>query len=124
MTGHDAAVEAAVAGELSLLDPQVRRSPERVGELLHPEFLEFGASGRIWDRASVIAALAAEHASGGAATTVSRMNAVRLAPDVVHLTFDTDQGGRRARRSSLWRLTGQGWRLYFHQGTLFHADTA
>ncbi|MFD7702691.1 hypothetical protein [Streptomyces caelestis] len=52
------------------------------------------------------------------------MNAVRLAPGVVHLTFDTDQDGRRARRSSLWRLTGEGRRLYFHQGTPLHADPA
>ncbi|MFD7702692.1 DUF4440 domain-containing protein [Streptomyces caelestis] len=72
MTDRDAAVEAAGAGELSLLDhPEVRRSPECVGELLHPDFLEFGASGRIRDRASIIAALAAEHASGHGAAAPS-----------------------------------------------------
>ena len=41
-----------VALELSLLDPQVRRSPERVERLLHPDFREFGASGAAWDRAA------------------------------------------------------------------------
>jgi hypothetical protein len=58
MPDRDPAVEAAVQGELRLLDPEVRASPELVGALLHPEFHEFGASGRHWDRASIIAALA------------------------------------------------------------------
>ena len=30
--------------------------------------------------------------------------------------------GSRSHRSSLWRLTGDGWRLYFHQGTPFSDD--
>ncbi|WP_406724817.1 DUF4440 domain-containing protein [Streptomyces sp. GD-15H] len=117
-------MNAAIEGELKLLDPEVRRSPERVGALLHPEFVEFGASGRIWDRDSVIVLLADEHVWGDPAGTVSGIKATRLAPDVVHLTYDTDHNGRRAHRSSLWRRTGQDWLLYFHQGTLFDPDEA
>lgn len=119
----ETAVEAAIEGELRLLDPKTRRSPELVGALLHPDFHEFGASGRIWDRASIIASLAADD-SGGRPIATSHMKGVRLAPDLVHLTFDTDHNGRRAHRSSLWRLTGQGWQLYFHQGTLYGSGAA
>ncbi|MEV0694557.1 DUF4440 domain-containing protein [Streptomyces sp. NPDC050388] len=122
MHEENKAVDAAIEGELKLLDPEVRRSPERVGALLHPEFVEFGASGRIWDRDSIIALLAGEHVSGDLAGTVSDIKATQLAPDVVHLTFETDHNGRRARRSSLWRRTGRYWLLYFHQGTLFDPD--
>jgi len=117
-------VEAAIEGELRLLDPEVRRSPELVGALLHPDFYEFGASGRIWDRASIIASLASENDPGAGGSTTSRMKGVQLAPDLVHLTFDTDRNGRWAHRSSLWRLTEEGWLLYFHQGTLYDADAA
>lgn len=124
MTDRDDAVDAAIAGELSLLHPRVRRSPERVGALLHPDFVEYGASGRAWDRASIIDALAGEDASDGRAYTVSGMKAVRLAPGLVHLTFDTDQDGRHAHRSSLWRHTDEGWRLYFHQATPFPTGPA
>ncbi|MFJ7420877.1 DUF4440 domain-containing protein [Streptomyces uncialis] len=49
-------VDAAVQGELRLRDPDVRPSPELVGALLHPEFTEIGASGRLWDRDSVLVA--------------------------------------------------------------------
>ena len=50
------------------------------------------------------------------------MRGERLAPDRVHLTFDTESKGLRSHRSSLWRLTGRDWLLYFHQGTPFIDD--
>ncbi|MFE2535594.1 DUF4440 domain-containing protein [Streptomyces sp. NPDC059371] len=116
MLERNPAVEAAIEGELRLLDPAVRRSAELVAALLHPDFYEFGASGRIWDRDSIVALLAAG-TEDGSRTTTSRVKGVQLASDLVHLTFDTDNNGRRAHRSSLWRLFGNDWLLYFHQGT-------
>jgi hypothetical protein len=114
-------VEAAIEGELRLLQPEVRSSPELLGELLHPEFREFGASGRYWDRTSIIESLLAGTDPGPRPVVVSRMEGVQLAPDV-HLTFDTEDNGRRVHRSSLWRRTGDAWRMYFHQGTLFSEE--
>jgi hypothetical protein len=105
--------------EFRLLDPAVRSSPQRLAELLHPEYREFGVSGRIWDRDSSIAALMALDAPAPRPITTSRMKGVQLAPEVVHLTFDTESGAHRAHRSSLWRLTDGRWLLYFHQGTRF-----
>jgi hypothetical protein len=116
---RDPAVEAAVQGELRLLDPEVRASPEQVGALLHPEFHEFGASGRHWDRTSIIAALAGAGEEAAGPVMASGMKGVELAPGLVHLVFDTESDGRRAHRSSLWRLTPSGWLLYFHQATPF-----
>ncbi|WP_327373529.1 nuclear transport factor 2 family protein [Streptomyces sp. NBC_01216] len=117
MTEHTPAVAAAVEGELRLLDPTVRASAELFGALLHPEFEEFGSSGRRWDRASIIAAMT--EGATPRPITASRMRGVQLAPDVVHLTFVTDSHGVCAHRSSIWRLTEGRWLLYFHQGTPF-----
>ncbi|MDH6625559.1 hypothetical protein M2271_003370 [Streptomyces sp. LBL] len=119
MADRDQAVEAAVQGELRLLAPEVRSCPELVGALLHPDFHEFGASGRHWDRASIIADLAATTDAETAPVAVSRMKGVRLAPDLVQLTFDTAHNGRHVHQSSLWRRTEPRWLLYFHQGTPF-----
>ncbi|MER5936189.1 DUF4440 domain-containing protein [Streptomyces sp. NPDC001928] len=116
------AVEAAIERELRLLQPEVRSSPELLAELLHPDFQEFGASGRHWDRPSIIASLVAGEDPGPRPVVVSRMDGVQLAPDVVHLTFDTELNGRSAHRSSLWRRTDDGWQMYFHQGTPFSAE--
>ncbi|MFF8935969.1 DUF4440 domain-containing protein [Streptomyces paradoxus] len=122
MPERNPAVESAMEGELALLTPKVRRSPERVGALLHPDFHEFGASGRHWSRAAIIASLAAATAEPGAdPVAVSALRGVQLAPDLVHLTYDTEYDGSRAHRSSLWRRTEGRWLLYFHQATPFSA---
>jgi hypothetical protein len=115
-------VDAAIAAELRLLTPEVRRSPELAGALLHPDFTEHGASGTVWDRESILAMLVEPPAPGARPIVASRMHGVQLGPDLVHLTFDTDNNGRCAHRSSLWRRTAKGWQLYFHQGTLFLPD--
>ncbi|WP_329462465.1 nuclear transport factor 2 family protein [Streptomyces sp. NBC_01431] len=117
------AVEAAMENELRLLDPEVRSCVQELGSLLHPEYIEFGRSGRRWDRAAIIAALTAEDTRAVRPITASRMTAVQLAPDLVHLTFDSDNNGLLAHRSSLWRQTEDGWLLYFHQATPFTGPT-
>ncbi|MDF3142179.1 MULTISPECIES: nuclear transport factor 2 family protein [unclassified Streptomyces] len=122
MTEHDSAVKAAIEGELRLLDPEVRRSPELLGSLLHPEFHEFGSSGRRWDWESTVSRLPVDTDPADRYVVTSEIRGVRLAPDLVHLTFDTEYNGRHAHRSSLWRRTGDGWQMYFHQGTPFSAE--
>ena len=117
----DDAIRAAVAGELRLLDPHLRRSPELAAELLHPDFVEFGASGRRWDAVSVLAAMAGDADAGGGEPPIeaTEVSGTLLAPDVVHVTYVSDAGGRRARPSSIWRRDAAGrWRVWFHQGTL------
>ncbi|MDQ0688436.1 hypothetical protein QFZ56_007399 [Streptomyces achromogenes] len=111
------AVQAAVDAELRLLDPKVRASRALVSELLDPEFTEFGASGRRWDARSVLSVTSGASVSAESAVKVGEMAGVVLAPGVVHLTYFSDNQGRRAWRSSLWRLTETGWRMYFHQAT-------
>ncbi|WP_112489955.1 nuclear transport factor 2 family protein [Streptomyces bacillaris] len=122
MSEPSPAVAAAIEGELRLLDPVVRASAELLAALLHPEFREIGTSGRLWNRETTIAALTADDAPRPGPLTASRMQGEELCSDVVHLTFDTESKGLRSHRSSLWRLTGAGWRLYFHQATPFADD--
>jgi ribonuclease HI len=102
--------DAQVAAlELRLLDPATRRSPQDVAALLHPDFLEVGASGRSWDRESMIAALRADPGSG---TRVTGLTVHLIAPDVALVTYRTE----RAARASLWLRDREGWRVRFNQG--------
>lgn len=113
----DADVRRVIEDERRLLTPQVRRSADDVERLLDPDFFEYGASGRRWDRATVIAALGAEPAEEDS-PRASAMRGERLADTIVLVTYLTEERHRRARRSSLWRRGADGsWRLYFHQGT-------
>jgi len=115
-TSPDPDLAQVVAFELQLLDPAVRRSPEAAGALLDPEFREFGAFGRVWDRTTVLEAMAAEDAPPAEATDVA---ASRVTPDAILVTYTARRGGRTTLRSSLWRRQDGGpWRVYFHQGTV------
>ncbi|MFF1549166.1 DUF4440 domain-containing protein [Streptomyces sp. NPDC058291] len=121
MTYADDDVNEAVAGELALMDPAVRASRARFEPLLDPEFVEVGSSGRRYTYADMLAWLP-DHPGGspdGPRYEPSSIEGVVLAPGLVHLTYETDSGGRRARRSSLWRRRSEetGWRMYYHQAT-------
>ncbi|MGW5398869.1 nuclear transport factor 2 family protein [Streptomyces sp. NPDC003952] len=121
MSGEADEVSEAIAGELRLMDPGVRASRSLARELLDPEFVEVGASGRRWMYDEMLAALpeldGAAH--GGPRYEPSRFTGVLLAPGLVHLTYETALDGNRALRSSLWRRQGAAgtWRMYYHQAT-------
>lgn len=114
-------VSQAIAGELQLMDPRVRASPELAGRLLDPEFVEVGGSGRRMTHDVMMAELPDHPGSSLDAPRFepSDISGVQLAPGLVHLTFETMLGGRRTRHSSIWRRGNgaAGWRMYYHQAT-------
>jgi hypothetical protein len=115
----DEDVQMAIELELRLLQPEVRSSAAELEKLLHPDFFEFGASGKKWGRSQTISALASRRLPGeDVPVAASDITGTRLADDVIHVTYLSLRGQRRARRSSIWCRTGTRWRLYFHQGTL------
>ena len=107
-------VAEVVEKELSLLRPETRANPGAVQRLLHERFREFGASGRIWDRSAIAQTLAADPGQGAEANDVT---AVRVAADVVLLTYHARSPESRSLRSSLWVRDEGTWQLFFHQGT-------
>lgn len=116
----DADVRRLRAMEESLWDESVRFDVTHMDALLHPDFLEFGQSGRTWDRAET---LAVEPAEIGVEPPLADLEVDVLSTDVALVTYRVADrfgpGGstRRSRRSSLWLRTPEGWRLRFHQGT-------
>jgi hypothetical protein len=115
----DTDLAAVIRLELELHEPDVRSDAGRLDELLDPDFVEFGASGRRWDRASIMESLLAEPVSEqGDIIEATDVAARRLADDVVLVTYTTQTPERRALRSSIWRRTDERWRMYFHQGTV------
>ncbi|MFI9562919.1 nuclear transport factor 2 family protein [Streptomyces rishiriensis] len=114
-------VREAIEGELRLMDPSVRRSRSLALQLLDPDFIEVGASGRRWTYDEMLAALPEMDgaAESGPRYEASKFTGVLLAPGLVHLTYETTLDGSRARRSSLWRKQGANatWQMYYHQAT-------
>jgi hypothetical protein len=102
--------------ERELQTAECRRDRARVSVLLAEDFIEVGASGRVWDRSSTLELLGAE--SGDAVIEVRDLTGRVIGDGFVMAHWDSDRGGRRARRTSLWRRESAGWQLVHHQGTL------
>lgn len=105
--------------ERELQSPSARSNQARVRELLDTTFIEIGASGRCWDFETTVATLPEEARGVGTAEIgITGLTARALCDDVVQVFWDSDRGGRRARRTSLWQRRPHGWQQTYHQGTL------
>jgi hypothetical protein len=92
----------------------VRSSAEAVAALLADEFVEFGSSGRIYDKSQIVALLQQEQGQGGQCT-VRDFAARQLADGVVLVTYRVVESG--TIRSSIWKCMHERWQMVFHQGT-------
>jgi hypothetical protein len=106
--------------EQSLFERDVRASPDRLEELLAPDFLEIGSSGRVFDRAAIVRELQSENPKTVSATNFE----VRfLTPKIALLTYRSRriEEGTSFLRSSIWRHREGRWQMVFHQGTRVEA---
>lgn len=116
----------ALLGTLSKLETELhtnetRRNRSRMETLLHPDFVEFGRSGRRYSRADILNEFAPNRVLP--AIHSEKFSLVVLAEGVALLTYlsaHVDAGGKQHRhtlRSSVWVRTEVGWQMRFHQGT-------
>jgi 2'-5' RNA ligase len=105
---------------MELLDSDVRRDPDRVRELLHPDFVEIGRSGRRWTRRATIAALEAERARVEPETDEWLFNDV--SDSLVLVTYRINVGASSSRHASLWDVGGVAPVIRYHQGTVIRSN--
>jgi hypothetical protein len=108
--------------ETSLLRPEVRASRDALSKLLANDFVEFGSSGRIYDRDQVIDGLVQESSAPPVERKTHDFSVHRLSEVVVLVTYRVSRrmpgGGEfQTLRSSVWQLRGDQWQMVFHQGT-------
>ena len=107
--------------EESLLDPAIRRDPALVAPLLADDFIEFGASGRIFNKSSILEDLKNEPPRPASRFTDFAVR--ELSPTIILATyratrFDSDgEPISQSRRSSIWTHVNGQWQITFHQGT-------
>jgi RimJ/RimL family protein N-acetyltransferase len=98
--------------ELSLLDSSVRKSPEQLNKLIADDFLEFGSSGKIYNKKDCL-----EPDEKPRKFEVSDFKVKELSKDVMLATYKTIEDGAVSLRSSIWKQYGDEWQMIFHQGT-------
>jgi len=105
--------------EQNMMNHSTRHSIKELKLLIADEFIEFGSSGKIYNKEQVIDALMNE---GTKTVSVSFSDIKLLSPEAALITYTTeiikDKNERIfALRSSVWIKTGEGWQILFHQGT-------
>ena len=107
--------------EESLLDPIVRHNRTLVSALLTEDFIEFGGSGRVFNKAAILQDL--EDEPPRLASLLSEFNTRELTPGVVLATYKATRRNTAGEpvsqswRSSIWAHVNGQWQLTFHQGT-------
>jgi ribonuclease HI len=102
--------------EESLWSASTRFDRVYMDALLAEEFVEFGRSGRRYDRTQILEIPAEEIDAD-----LDRFAVKVVAADVALVTYRSvvryPGGVQHAWRASLWAWDGERWRLHFHQGT-------
>lgn len=107
--------------EESLLKPAVRRDEERLRAMLTEDFLEFGSTGRVWTRKSIIELLASE--KNFFPPAIHDFQCTMLTDKVALVTYRTMRSDGKSGetleslRSSIWTRRDGEWKMRFHQGT-------
>jgi hypothetical protein len=99
-------------------NPSHGTSRETLESMVEGEFWEIGASGQRYSREYVIDTLAAlASAPHNKRWDTEDFYCQEIAPDTYLLTFTLHQEWRTSHRATIWRLTHNGWKIVFHQGT-------
>ena len=101
--------------ESSLLNPTTRRDSEILTRVIADDFLEFGASGRAYNKKAVVDSLSTEPKRR---FKVSVFHMRELAPGCALVTYRLREKKLTSLRSSIWILRDGNWEITFHQGTV------
>ena len=90
------------------------RLTKDAGKYLSSEFIEYGSSGNVSRYDELI-----EHYKNCKQKNyvISDFNIAMLSDKTILATYISELDGKRALRSSIWRLEDKHWKMFFHQGT-------
>lgn len=106
--------------ETSLLQQNIRSNQKIVEELLADDFIEFGASGTIYNKKMVVESLQSEVKTE---FTITDFDMKEISSTAVLVTYRITKRDDKTNkctfslRSSIWVLKNNRWQLLFHQGT-------
>lgn len=106
--------------EYELLKPEVRKSINRLQELLAKEFIEHGSSGRIYTKEAIIKALITEESFD---FHIENFAVQALSPEVMLATYQITIASKTSLRASIWQFKNSRWQMIFHQGTVCQEES-
>ena len=103
--------------ELSLHQTHVRASPEQLDRLLADDFVEFGSSGRVYDKTKIIDALTQDTPGRPPEITDFRVRFISRTIALITYRAARTDPLLETLRASIWRWDDNRWQMTFHQGT-------
>lgn len=109
--------------ECDLLKSEVRKSSEKIAELLSDDFIEFTSSGRV-DSYEVGEVFQSKDDNTELNWEIKDFNIRELSKDCVLAMYkvikydEIDENKKYSLRSSIWKCFEGQWKMIFHQGTL------
>src|SRR5690348_4170006 len=106
--------------EKKLLDPELRRTPEKLAHLLADDFIEFGSSGHSYDKRRVLFLLRKQLPIK---LEIEEFRVFEISPSAALVSYravsesSRSENTRQSLRSSLWMQRNGEWQMVFHQGT-------
>jgi hypothetical protein len=106
--------------EKRLLDPDLRRTPEKLAHFLADDFAEFGSSGHAYDKKRILFLLRKQVPTR---LQIEEFRAIEISASAALVTYRAcsestrTNAARYSLRSSLWMQRNGAWQMVFHQGT-------
>lgn len=117
-----------ILAQLSAREPIFHRrqfgaTRDALERMIDPAFWEIGASGKIYRRDFVIETVLERYAGGPEPHDwpCRDFTLTPLAERLFLLSYVLEEPERITRRSTVWRLADDGWKIAFHQGTPMEA---
>ena len=110
--------------ELALLTPEVRRSAQKISELLADDFVEFGMFGKKYTKQDFVESLPNAKEEEFERYKALDFEAKEIASDTVLLTYKASIEFLKTNetiwtlRCSIWQKRVNDWQMIFHQGTV------
>lgn len=105
--------------ELELLQPEVRKSEDRLNELIADDFVEIGTSGKRFNKREVIDKLIEQEKR---TFTIKNFNTIEISADTILATYEVQIEILNTSltidsfRTSIWKNKDGRWQIVFHQG--------
>ena len=102
--------------------PEFGTSRADFESMIAQDFWEIGASGRKYSKSEILDILETRYSVPVIESyLITDFACQELAPNLYLTTYELDQEGRHSRRSTIWSLDGNDWKIVYHQGTLISA---
>lgn len=100
--------------ENALLTEEVRKSEDKLNQLISDNFVEFGKSGKIYKKSDILKFLPKEEFKK---ITITDFEIISSEKDEISVRYKSNSEDNITLRSSIWKKGGDNWKIIFHQGT-------